>query len=66
MADYTYKCTYKDCSQYNVEINITKKMSEPAPDCTECSNKMEQVFKSAAHFTLKGSGWTGSNIAGRG
>lgn len=66
MANYTYKCVQSGCEQFNVEYDITKRMSDPAPNCESCEEKMEQVFKSAASFTLKGSGWTGSNIAGRG
>jgi len=66
MPNYTYKCVNKTCVNLDKEIDITKRISDPTPDCSNCNTTMEQVFKSAASFTLKGKGWTGSNIAGRG
>lgn len=63
---YVYKCTNSECTELNKEVDIEKRMSDPAPDCQECGSTMDQVFKSGANFVLKGSGWTGSNVAGRG
>jgi len=66
MPRYTYKCSQPDCLELDKEMEIQKRMSDPAPNCEKCNVEMDQVFNSAAHFSLKGSGWTGSNIAGKG
>jgi putative FmdB family regulatory protein len=66
MPSYTYKCTNNECTKLNEEFDVTKRISDPTPSCNECSSTLHQVFTSAASFTLKGKGWTGSNIARRG
>jgi predicted nucleic acid-binding Zn ribbon protein len=52
---YTYECTNKNCSTYQVEI--TKPMSECSREeyCPECGTKLEKVYKVNVNLMFNGS-----------
>lgn len=65
MPTYLYKCQNQECSEYDVEKTVVKRMTAPNPVCEQSGDEMVQVFKRAVNFKLKGDGWTGSNITGK-
>jgi predicted nucleic acid-binding Zn ribbon protein len=64
MPSYIYKCVNQDCSEFEKEFKVQKKMSEPSPSCANCDKEVSQVFTNPVNFRLKGNGWTRSNISG--
>lgn len=67
MASYTYQCNTENCTEFEKVVTIRKSMiDDTVPECPQCDHRMGRVFTKATNFSLKGRGWTGSNIAGRG
>lgn len=60
MPLYEYRCT--ECSH---EVEILKKLSDPAPvDCPACHKPGLQKKLTAAGFQLKGTGWYVTDFRG--
>lgn len=67
MASYTYQCNTVSCPELGKVATVRKSMSDDTvPECPQCNQPMGRVFTTTTNFSLKGRGWTGSNIAGRG
>jgi len=56
MATYVYRCTNKECTNNNVEVDVVKPMSESSSKevCKECSKEMTKVFIPFSARTLDG------------
>lgn len=67
MVTRVYKCTCKDCKDFDKEFAKKQKISEnKLTQCPTCNNKTLEIVLQPSGFNLSGGGWTGSNIAGGG
>jgi putative FmdB family regulatory protein len=45
------------CVECKHEFEISKKISEPNPECPKCKNKTEIIIVTTPIYHLKGGGW---------